>query len=161
MQVQTARAALRVQTVTKPVKSNHVSVGLQFCYVRVDRPWLSTAFLNNRNWFIPGYEAGSLAVGGFDAGCSVPATAPLSALPTGFVAVQNLEIKGTWSSDDRQASNEAAGFGPFSLIDRKQSEDGMITCEGMQIVGWFCQALPTLPPASDPALPPNHDGISP
>jgi len=75
-------------------------------------------------------------------------------MPMAALAVKNLQITAAWSTEERAA---AAGFmklGPFSLVGRTiDRESNAISCPGMQIVAWICEAMPMMPPAADPAVP--------
>jgi hypothetical protein len=145
-----AAAAQQLAHASKPqeVTSKSLSLSFDYCLVTVTRPWLSTPLLALKNWFIDGHQAGELA-SGEGTGKGVFEVIPMAAL-----AVKNLEIKAAWSTEERAA---AAGFmklGPFSLLGRTSSgaELNAISCPGMQIIAWICQAMPRLPPAADPAL---------
>jgi hypothetical protein len=41
-------------------------------------------------------------------------------------------------------------LGPFSLIN-SSFDKNELTAPGMQVIGWFCQVVPVLPPMADPA----------
>jgi hypothetical protein len=145
-----AAAAQQLSNEAKPqeVTSKSLSLSFDYCLVTVTRPWLSTPLLAMKSWFIDGHKAGELASG------EGTGTGAFEVIPMAALAVKNLEIKAAWSTEERAA---AAGFmklGPFSLLGRTSSgaELNAISCPGMQIIAWICQAMPLLPPAADPAL---------
>src|SRR5262249_9582151 len=85
----------------------------------------------------------------------------LPVLTSGFVAIRNLKISSNWSNNDLQAMQGSASLGPFSLVGRTYAAGtGTLTAPGIQIIGWFCEALPVLPPDSDPAMAPQQDTSS-
>jgi hypothetical protein len=97
---------------------------------------------------VPGYARGDISNG---TGAHDPGVLPV--LTTGFVAIRNLKIASAWSQQDLAVVQGSASLGPFSLIGRSyDAASGTLTCPGIQIIGWFCSALPVLPPASDPGL---------
>jgi hypothetical protein len=141
-------AAMAQQSSSQQVTSQSFSLSFDYCVVQCDRPWLSSSFLTNTNWFVPGYAAGAIAAGRKDDGA-----APATFLPLGFIVAKRLNISGNWSASDTEAISKGTSFGPFSIMSRSaQSTSDTIVCDGMQIVAWFCQMLPALPPQADPAL---------
>jgi hypothetical protein len=143
-------AQLSAGATTRPVTTNSIEISFEHCVVTLARHWFPEVFLLTKNWFLPGYAAGSFS-DGKDAGDA--GLLPLVA--TGFVAVRNLRISANWSADEQVAVQGSAAFGPFSLIGRSyDAASGTLTCPGMQIIGWFLETQPILPPASDPALAP-------
>jgi hypothetical protein len=141
-------AQLHATTTAQPVATNSMDISFEHCIVTLTRPWWPEVFLMVRNWFVPGYPraAFSNAKGDGDLGL-------LPVLASGFVAIRNLKISTQWSDDDLAAMQKSASFGPFSLVGREfNAGTGTLSCPGIQIVGWFCEALPILPPASDPTM---------
>jgi hypothetical protein len=142
-------AQLHATTTPQPVATSSMDISFEHCIVTLTRPWWPEVFLMVRNWFVPGYPraAFSNAKGDGDPGL-------LPVLASGFVAIRNLKISTQWSGDDLTAMQKSASFGPFSLIGREfNAGTGTLSCPAIQIIGWFCEALPILPPASDPATP--------
>ena len=142
-------AALGTTTTPQPVATDSIDVSFEYRVVTLGRPWFPDTFLMLRNWYVPGY-----ALGDFSHGTGGGDTGLMPVLTTGFVAVRNLSIVAKWSAPDLAAVQGSASFGPFSLIGRGfDAASGTLTCSGMQIIGWFCSALPVLPPVADPSLP--------
>jgi hypothetical protein len=140
---------LNATATAQPVSSDSVDMSFEHCIVTLSRrPWFPEAFLMTRNWYVPGYKSGS-----FSSGTGAGDTGLLPVLTSGFVVIRNLKISAKWSDQDLAAVQGSAAFGPFSLVGRTfDAATGALTCPGMQIIGWFCQALPVLPPAPDPTL---------
>ena len=120
---------------TQSVTVSDVTISFDYCLVSVARSWIQNSFLNNRSWFIPGQAKGSLSA---NDGHGIPA------LPTGFIALKNLSIKGPWTPDDINNLEQSIQFGPF-LID-STVVNGAIGHMGIQVVGWMLQDVPDLPP---------------
>ncbi|HSR78512.1 MAG TPA: hypothetical protein VLN57_18170 [Xanthobacteraceae bacterium] len=145
-----ATAKLNAAGSAQPVATDSLDLGFDHCVVALNWPWFPQAFLLTRNWYVPGYARASFANG---TGAGDPGLLPV--LPSAFVVIRNLRICAKWSNDDIAAMQASASFGPFSLVGRSfDSGSGALTCPGMQIIGWFYNALPVLPPADDPALAP-------
>jgi hypothetical protein len=145
-----ATAQINAATVPQPVAANSLDISFDHCIVTLTWPWLPQAFFLTRNWYVPGYRQAA-----FSNGNGPGDTGMLPIVPSGFVVIRNLKIAAKWSTDDVVAMQRSAAFGPFSLEGHKfDSGSGTLSCPGMQIIGWFCEALPVLPPASDPALAP-------
>jgi hypothetical protein len=145
-----ATGQLQANTTAQPVSTNSIDMSFEHCVVTLNRPWWPEVFLMLKQWFVPGYACAEFSdgTGGEDAGL-------LPILASGFVAIRNLKISTKWSNDDIAAMQGAASFGPFSLVGRTyDAGTGTLTCPGIQIIGWFCEALPILPPNSDPAIDP-------
>jgi hypothetical protein len=125
-----------------------MDMSFEHCVVTLNRPWWPEVFLMIRGWFVPGYASAEFSNG---KGNGDPGLLPV--LASGFVAIRNLKISTKWSDDDLVAMQKSASFGRFSLVGRTyDSQTGTLSCPGIQIIGWFCEALPILPPASDPAI---------
>jgi hypothetical protein len=71
-------------------------------------------------------------------------------LPAKLLLVKELSIRAAWSEQDRTFAQNSASLGPFSLIN-SSFDKNELTAPGMQIIGWFCQVVPVLPPMADPA----------
>jgi hypothetical protein len=133
-------AALPKQVAT----TNSIVIEFEYTVVKIERPWLVPTFLNDTSWYVPGCAKGQLSGGAAGSG--------LTLLPVAFVAVRNLSIAATWTSEDIAAADRAIEFGPFSV--QPKIVAGKLTHPGLQIVGWLLQRLPVLPPNGDPALHP-------
>jgi hypothetical protein len=145
-----ASAQLSAGATTRPVTTSSIGISFDHCVVTLTRHWFPEVFLLTKNWYAPGYAAGSFSGG---KGAGDEGLLPLVA--TGFVAVRNLRISANWSADEQATVQGSAAFGPFSLIGRSyDAASGTITCPGMQIIGWFLETLPVAPPAGDPQLAP-------
>lgn len=137
-----ANQLLLQQAPTKPVTTPGISVSFEYCVIRVTRPWLNDAFLNDRSWYVPGMAKGEL---------TSPGTAgALPLLPIAAVAVRKLRITANWTQEDIAAAAEATNFGPFRVSGG--IANGALAREGIQVIGWLMQRLPTLPP-NDPDSP--------
>lgn len=144
-----AAAMIGSGSTTQLVMSPNISMSFDHCIVTLHRPWWPDMMMMMRNWYLPSYNRGDLSQG---SGSSDPGMMPV--VTTGFVAIRNLRISAQWSQADLDAMQKSASFGPFSLIGRSiDPANGTLTCPGIQIIGWFCAALPVLPPAADPSLP--------
>jgi len=145
-----ATGELETNTTAQPVSTSSIDMSFDHCVITLNRPWWPEVFLMLKQWFVPGYACAEFSdgTGGEDSGL-------LPLLASGFVAIRNLKISTKWSNDDVAAMQGAASFGPFSLVGRTyDAGTGTLTCPGIQIIGWFCEALPILPPNSDPAIAP-------
>ena len=130
------------QAPTQPTTTPSVSITFEYCLIRITRPWLVDAFINNGLWCLPDVAKGQLT-----APNKFGATLPL--LPIAAVAVRNLSISGNWTTEDVGAAAISTDFGPFKV-------DGAIVNNslshaGIQIIGWLLQRMPPLPP-NDPGL---------
>jgi hypothetical protein len=154
-----AAATVHANTTAQQVAAARIEVSFEHCMVMLDRHWFPDTLTMLRDWYLPGYARGDISN---STGAGDPGLMPV--LPTAFVAIRNLKITSNWSEQDLAAMQGSAAFGPFCLIGRTyDSASGTLTCPGMQIFGWFCSALPVLPPASDPGLaasPPSTAGAS-
>jgi hypothetical protein len=149
LQLTQATAALNASTTPQQVITSSIDISFDHCIVMLNRPWFPDTLLMLRNWYVPDYSRGDIS--------NNPAGGPTGLMPvltTGFVAIRNLKISAQWSQQDLTNVQGSAGFGPFSLVGSSfDAKSGTLSCPGVQIVGWFCAALPVLPPVSDPALP--------
>lgn len=137
---------LTKQTTGQPVTSSNFSLSLRYCIVQVKRPWLSTAYLLSRGWYIPGYKAGELSTGTAGSNDGI-----FAALPIGFIVVRDLKISANWTDAEFKTASESMAFGPFSTLGLKVDKaSSSLVVDGMQIVGWICQVMPVLPPNADP-----------
>jgi hypothetical protein len=143
-------AQLHATTTSQAVAANSVTISFEHCIVSLIRPWFPEQFLMVKNWYVPGYSSAS-----FSNGTGIGDSGLLPVLTSGFVAIRNLSISSKWSAQDLAVAQGSAAFGPFSLVGRTyDANSGTLSCPGMQIIGWFCTALPTLPPLTDPAIVP-------
>lgn len=127
---------------TQPATTPGVSISFEYCVIRVTRPWLNDAFLYDRSWCIPGTAKGEL---------TAPGTwGAMPLLPIAAVAVRNLRISGNWTQEDIDAASRATNFGPFRVTGG--IVNGALSREGIQVIGWLVQRMPTLPP-NDPDSP--------
>ncbi len=143
-----AAAQVSAAATTRQVSTSSLDISFEHCVVTLNRPWFPQTFTMLRDWFLPGYGRGAISTGKADGD-----TGLMPLLPSGFVAVRNLVITAQWSEADLATVQGSASFGPFSLLGRSfDAKTGTLSAPGMQIIGWFCEALPVLPPLSDPAL---------
>lgn len=131
----------------QPVEAPDIEIAFQYCVVRLSRPWFPELLLFTKGWHIAGYGADAFATGDL-----ADSKALFPCVPTGFVAIKNLIIKGTWSQADTAAAAKSVSLGPFSLVGSTASGPGSYTYPGMQIFAWICEPLPPLPPDGDPTL---------
>lgn len=143
-QLQTVREQSQPQAVT----AASMELSFRYCLVTARRPWMSSAFLTARNWYIPRMRAGEIASGtGLGEGS-------FEVMPTAALCVRDLRITAAWSAEERAALPAMTKFGPFSLIGSDlESQTASLLCPGIQIIGWVMEPMPMLPPNSDPALP--------
>lgn len=134
---------------SQTVSSSKFKLSFKYCLVRVSRPWLSQALLFNREWFMRRHERGE-----FSTGTVVDNHGLFPALPTAFIVARDVNIQADFTQEDRAAAERAASFGPFTLVGRAFGSNS-ISMPGMQIIGWICEAMPQLPPNSDPSLKPQ------
>lgn len=131
----------------QPVEAPEIEISFQYCVVRLSRPWFPELLLLTKGWYIAGYGADTFATGDL-----ADPKALFPCVPTGFVAIKDLTIKGTWSQADTAAAAKSASLGPFSLVGSTGSGPGSYTRPGVQIFAWLCEPLPSLPPDGDPTL---------
>ncbi|HVT11530.1 MAG TPA: hypothetical protein VHE55_04625 [Fimbriimonadaceae bacterium] len=117
-----------------------LTISFDFMIVVLDRPWFFLPYIQNRNWYVPATKAGEFAGGTQGKG-------KLSAVQTAMLIIKNLSIRGQWSDSDRSQLGNIDQFGPFHVTQAASS----LAWSGMQLIGWICQVMPTLPPASGPA----------
>ncbi|MVN74713.1 hypothetical protein GO988_00055 [Hymenobacter sp. HMF4947] len=123
---------------TQPVSTNTININFDYCLVRIDRGWFSSLFVDNRNWYIPGYKRGELSA----------SEGGLAVIPSAMLLVKNLRLTANWSGDDLNNIKAATAFGPFN-VDAQQDTSTDVGHDGIQVVGWLLQKLPTLP-SNDP-----------
>jgi hypothetical protein len=129
----------------QPTSSTNFEISFKYCVASVARPWLSSDFLTATNWYMPGLQVGALARGIY-----AKAAQRFGLLPAKLLLVKELSIRAAWSEQDRTFAQNSASLGPFSLIN-SSFDKNELTAPGMQIIGWFCQVVPVLPPMADPA----------
>ena len=125
-----------------------MELSFRYCMVTARRPWVSSAFLTARNWFIPRMRAGEIASGtGLGEGS-------FEVMPTAALCVRDLRITAAWSAEERAVLPAMTKFGPFSLVGSQlEANATSLLCPGIQIIGWVMEPMPKLPPNSDPNLP--------
>lgn len=141
--------AVRAQSQPQAVTSTSMELSFRYCMVTARRPWISTAFLTARNWYVPRMRAGEISSGtGLGNGT-------FEVMPTVALCVRDLRITAAWSAEERAVLPAMTKFGPFSLVGSKlDANAASLLCPGMQIIGWVMEPMPMLPPNGDPALPP-------
>jgi hypothetical protein len=133
---------LMAQAPTRSTTTPSVSMTFEFCLIRIARPWLVDAFINDGSWCLPGIAKGQLT-----APDKFGATLPL--LPIAAVAVRSLKISGNWTTEDVSTAAVATDFGPFKVD--SGIVNNSLSHAGIQVVGWLLQRMPPLPP-NDPGL---------
>lgn len=122
---------------TKPAATNNFSVSFKYCVVRIRRPWLSDAFVNDRSWGIPSLAKGALTA-------DVRSGGMLPLLPIAAVVIKDLNIEANWLETDVAAAKIATDFGPFKV--GSAIVNNQLKREGLQIIGWLVQRMNDLPP---------------
>lgn len=135
--------ALAEITPTAPASTSSVTIGFDYCLVRIERPWWFDPFVTDPSWSLPGVTPGSLSAPGTPGG--------LPWLPIAVAVVRNLVVEAAWSGDDAANLAQATGFGPFRA--ELDSATGRLEHPGIQVAGWLLQRLPSLPPPLLPADP--------
>lgn len=138
-----------------------LEISFRFCRVAIQRPWMRLSLMKLAGWHLTGQAAGSFSTGQIQ---SNSGSFPL--MPIAFIAVRDLQIRGTWSRKDRAIAELAAAgtggnvaFGPFSLSGRYGSDqagsvyqskfDGVtLSAPGLQVLGWINQVVPFTPPSA-------------
>lgn len=142
--------SLSNQSTPQSVQTNQLTVTFDYCLVRLARSWLSAGFLSSRSWFLPGYRAQDLSTGN-----DLTGKGNFSLTPIGFIAIKALAIVANWTANDVQAAQTSLGLSSFSLVGSSfDAATNSLTCPGIQIIAWVCEAQPPLPPVSDPSLAP-------
>jgi hypothetical protein len=120
----------------------------------------------NRGLFdLPNWTYGTNARGSVSSGDLATADGTyMTILPTAFIAVRNLKIKGKWGAKDENyiqqkiSASASFGWGPFSINGSYESgsvsysardENGCrtLSASGLQIMGYICPILPLAPKA--------------
>lgn len=135
---------------TQTISSSKFKLSFKYCLVRVNRPWLSQALLFSREWFMRRHERGEFSTGTVRDNHGL-----FPALPTAFIVAREVNIQADFTQEDREAAERAASFGPFTLVGRTVGSKS-ISMSGMQIIGWICEAMPQLPPNTDPSMRPEN-----
>jgi hypothetical protein len=119
---------LKIRDSSLDQATSDLQISFRFCRVSIRRPWFLMSLLTLNGWSLASQAAGSLSTGKLDVN---PGSFPL--LPTAFIAIRDLEIRGSWSSTDRKIAEMAAagsgtvGFGPFALSGRYGSDQAGAT----------------------------------
>ncbi len=131
---------IREKAPVAPSKVSSLKVKFDYCFVSIDRPWLSNPFLNNKNWYLPGVLKGAETTQNDGSN--------MVSIPIGFVAIKNLSIEANWSDTDIELSKNATDFGPFEV--NSTIINNQLTHDGIQVIGWVIQKMPELPPNNPP-----------
>lgn len=135
----------------------NIEIKMEIAVVNLVRPWFDGNIFRMEGWHNDAYPSGKISSGKFD---DVNAAMPL--VPTGFVIVKNVEIKGDFKGEDeffaKQSTTGGAsiGYGPFRLgghysegdsqhTFNSKYENGTITIPGMQIIGFISEVIPYSP----------------
>ena len=139
---------VREQSQPQAVTSSSIELSFRYCMVPIRRPWVSSAFLTARNWFIPRMKGGEIASGtGLGDGS-------FEVMPTAALCVRDLRIVAAWSAEERAVLPAMTKFGPFSLVGSTlDAATTSLLCSDIQIIGWVMVPMPKLPPNGDPSLP--------
>lgn len=118
------------------VETSSISISFDYCVVNIRRPWYSEVFITDKSWCTPSVSKGQFTSNG-------PA-GNLPLMPVGFVAIRNLKIEANWTGEDIKNASQATDFGPFKVT--TNIIDNTLSHPGLQIIGWFLQKMPDLPP---------------
>lgn len=127
----------------EPVKTNGFTINFKYCIVNITRHWLDDNFIHNNDWYVPHTPKGQLTTRD-DTGMR------LTKLPISFVAVKDLVIQADWSADDVTNAQNATDFGPFEIS--SGISNNSISHSGVQVMGWFLQDMPLMPPIGPPQI---------
>lgn len=150
--------------------ASDISIEMEMQRVKINREWLRPFIYQTRAWR---WYKGSLGSGSpiSDGVAITPTTQPagwMPLLPVALLACRNVKISAKINQREyeyfssRLTANASVGWGPFSIggnYSRSESsshEKGTITANGIespapQIIGWYCDMLPTSP-NPDPTL---------
>lgn len=136
---------------SQPVTATQVGLSFKYIRVAIRRPWLDPTLLRLPGWSISGLPQGSISNGHVDVN---PGMMPI--VPTGFIAIRDVVLKGQWADTDKQAitagleAGSLASVGPFTLSAGGPALGGFdgssLTLPGIAIIAWTCSAMPLLPP---------------
>lgn len=103
--------------------------------------WWDDILLSDPGWYVPGRAAGGLL--------PAPAAGTVNALPYALLIVRNVVV-----NSPNQPPDGTANLGPVLVSGGTATAGGTepLGRSGMQAVGLVANPLPSLPPASDPAL---------
>jgi hypothetical protein len=139
---------VREQSTPQSVTSSSMELSFRYCMVTARRPWVSSAFLTARNWYVPRMRAGEMASG------TGQGEGSFEVMPTAALCVRDLRIAAAWSAEERAVLPAMTKFGPFSLVGSQlEANATSLLCPGIQIIAWVMEPMPKLPPNSDPNLP--------
>jgi hypothetical protein len=124
---------------TRPAEVSSLNVAFDYCVINVRRPWYGGAFVSDSSWYVPNAAKGTLTASGANA---------MPLMPIGFVAIRNLTIASDWSAVDMDTASMATRFGPFNISSSISND--VLSHEGLQIIGWIVQRMPTAPPNDPP-----------
>lgn len=142
-------------TTVQQVTSSTIHLSFSYCLVTIERDWLSQAFLTLPNWYVQGYRSGAFSNGTLQNNAGV-----FPVLPIACLVVKDVQLSAQWTQDDLSSIQQAASFGPFSLVGRTVDSTSItLTISGMQVIGWISQIMPLLPPRSTyPELASSYNG---
>ena len=126
---------------TQPTATDSITITFSYSLVKIKRPWLIDAFVNDGSWFIPSTPKGAITSG--------TVGSPFALSTIAFVTIKDLVINANWSAADIANSAEATDFGPFKVDGGIAA--GNLSHPGIQVIGWLVQTMPNLPPNDPPA----------
>ncbi len=131
---------------TKPASptTTGYSISFRFCRVNIDCDWMKLALLSNPSWYMFGYPAGE-----YSNNSAENNTGLFPMVPVSFIVVSNLKITANWSSEDKNAIQNAASFGPFDIRNGTFNQNTLEN-KGMQIIAWFSKVTPFMAPIAAP-----------
>jgi len=159
----------RKQIITNQMhmQATNINFSLDFCLVRIVRPWLNGLLLSLGGWYINGLSQGAISTGNLDDNKD----SPMKLIPVAFVVARNIKISGNFSQQDldlvtsRVVNGGTVGLGSFQLggtffnpLNHKTSDltfkstvaNQTISVPGLQIIAWISQLVPLCPPLNSP-----------
>jgi len=149
--------------------ATNMTVTLEMMRASILRPWLDPLVFRSQAWRFSQamFHNQFVSTGTFVPG-EMPKNTLMPLFPTGVLVARNVAISGTFSHEDQKVIAEAAsgeasvGWGPFAISGHYSQSSGSelshasttatsIANTDAQIIGFFCDVLPTSP-NPDPSL---------
>lgn len=105
----------------RPLTSKKINYQFDLTTVAIQRPWLDPTLFSLTKWHINGFPAGKISKGVLPGNDSDLRNRILPYYSTAFVIVKNVEISGSWSSEDFKIlksstqPGSSVSMGPFTL----------------------------------------------
>lgn len=139
--------------------STEIKINFTLAPVQIIRPWLDFGLFSMKGWNMgAAYPKNDISTGDGKTG-----TMPL--ISTTFLITNHLHMTGNFTESDHHHFDEvmdasaSVGWGPWSVTSHVHKEkhddslkttkdEGGITVDGLQIIGWVSQVVPPCPPES-------------